>query len=798
MASTTRPPPAAVAVHPPPKGRRRRARQPAAEAGPKDARGPLLGTLLGGLLGAMLGLAAQGMVRAGRHGTPLWDEVVHALTVGNAAGSAWAIGGFLLGFLVTGLALRNRSTLLAFRLLGQALRVVLAAAAGLGFGALAYLDFHAAAGQAGHPGQALLDAFALGAFSNLASAFLLAGLLSGAFVGFLWAGRGSVRQAARLAAGATVGGIGGLVIYAVGHVLVRGPSLGPADFAFRMADAVFAFTPAEFLFVGVAAGCGALLSRYQWQLYGILTFVSLVFVVIGYLAYSATVTLPQVEPSRRWFSYVLFAAETLTLLMVVLYSFYTIDVASRKRWRRGPSDVLFSAYYLPKVAFHVPCFNEPPELVQDTLRSLLAVDYPQDRFVVMVCDDSTRPESQQPIEAFCRANGIPYMHRQDRRGFKAGALNDLLKATPEDVNLIAVIDADYQVEPEYLRETAGFFVDDRLGWVQTPQDYRNRHESFLTEQYYLADAYFYRTILPSRNEENSIIFCGTMGILRRRALEQVGGWGEHHITEDAELSVRLLNKGWRSLYVNKTYGRGLIPSTFEGYRKQHYRWAFGGGRILRSHALRLLFGRFTFRQRLDYLVGTLNWFEGALIFAIAATLLLLGLGELLGFPLVTHHRHEVLLVGLVPVFLLVDGITRVHLVLRRTIRLGFGGTLGILGMWFSVKFSNMRAAFKALLGFRLPFVRTSRKAGTGMGRAQALANAVRLTKLESVMSLLLYVTSAALLVQVAATDPDARLRMGRLLLASWLAFYGTAFLAAPLYAYRSSATPRRRHRTVRS
>ncbi|MFO1533281.1 MAG: glycosyltransferase family 2 protein, partial [Thermoplasmatota archaeon] len=327
--------------------------------------------------------------------------------------------------------------------------------------------------------------------------------------------------------------------------------------------------------------------------------------------------------------------------------------------------------------------------------------------------------------------------------------------------------------------------------LQTPQDYRNRTQSFLTEQYYLADAYFYRTILPSRNEENSIIFCGTMGMLRKRALTEAAGWNETCITEDAELSVRLLNAGWRSLYINRTYGRGLIPATFEGYKRQHYRWAFGGGRILRTHALRLLFGRFTFRQRLDYMLGALNWFEGAFLLVLSGFVLSVGLADASGNSIVTHHSQEILLVGLVPLLLLLDGLTRVHLVLRRSVRLGFGGTLRMLAMWWSVKFSNTRAAMKGLLGFSMAFLRTRKDSGPLLGRNASVRRALRLTPFESFMSLLLIGTALAVTVHLAAAGAaTAGAFTARVFLTFWLLYYGLLFAAAPIYAYKSFVTLR--------
>src|SRR5439155_9203648 len=133
----------------------------------------------------------------------------------------------------------------------------------------------------------------------------------------------------------------------------------------------------------------------------------------------------------------------------------------------------------------------------------------------------------------------------------------------DDVALVGIVDADYWVQPDYLQNVVGYFVDPRISFVQTPQDYRNIEESFLTRQYKLAEAYFYQGVMPSRNEQSSIIFCGTMGILRASALKQVGGFAEDQICEDAEISVRLAAAGWESLYVNRSFGKGLMPAVFD-------------------------------------------------------------------------------------------------------------------------------------------------------------------------------------------------------------------------------------------
>jgi cellulose synthase/poly-beta-1,6-N-acetylglucosamine synthase-like glycosyltransferase len=750
---------------------------------------------IGAVIGAFLALALHAMWT----GHSALEAIVRAPRgLFLPLGARVFLAGAFLGFILVGAVIRNRLVMLGLRGLGRTAVVVGGMSAGALLGGLVYVVVQS--GQTGAPFSEAIAQAVAEARDGPAAPYVLGGAVAGLAGTLYLGGRATLHMGARVVAGGFIGALAGLIIYSIAYVLVFVPDgYDSAGLLALAGEAMYSFTASQLLLVGVAATAGAVLSRYSWRLYGILTFVSLLFVVLGYIIYSLSTTIPEVPARDRWLSILLFSAEVSSLLMVLLYSFYTIDVAARKHWRRSTIEASFSPYYLPKVAIHVPTYNEPFGLVKETLEHLLRLDYPSDRLVLMVADDSTRPECSEPLRAFCASRGIHYHRREDRTGYKAGALNMLLEKTPADCNLLAIIDADYQVEPEYLRETVGFFVDPDLGWLQTPQDYRNRHQSFLTEQYYLADAYFYRTILPSRNEENSIIFCGTMGILRMRALLDVGGWNETCITEDAELSVRILNSGWSSLYVNKTYGRGLIPATFEAYKKQHYRWAFGGGKILRTHLGRFLFGRFTFRQRLDYLVGSFNWFEGLFIFGIALFILTMAGLDLAGFDVVTHHDTEILLVGLVPLFLLFDGLTRVHLVLRRAVNLTFGGTLRILGMWFSVKFSDMRAALKAVIGMSIPFVRTPKAPATRPAKIESWGLALRLTRFETSMAVVLIV--GALLMAgkslFAGGQTDAQ-STGRLFLAFWLTYYAVVFAAAPLYAYKSFATLRTEEEAVKA
>src|SRR5687768_3510971 len=122
-----------------------------------------------------------------------------------------------------------------------------------------------------------------------------------------------------------------------------------------------------------------------------------------------------------------------------------------------------------------------------------------------------------------------------------------------------------------------------------------------------------------------------MGILRRRALEEVGGFAEDQICEDAEISVRLAAAGWDSLYVDRSFGKGLMPAVFDSYKKQFHRWAFGNVKIFFARLGMILRSRMSARRKLDFLVSNLHWFDGFFVTAIAGTLLYIGMGPLLGY-----------------------------------------------------------------------------------------------------------------------------------------------------------------------
>ncbi|HEX7077122.1 MAG TPA: glycosyltransferase [Candidatus Eisenbacteria bacterium] len=421
-----------------------------------------------------------------------------------------------------------------------------------------------------------------------------------------------------------------------------------------------------------AVGVLAVALADDWNAIGQAALAATLSVSALFLVYIGVVTTTShLGPISLAFSLVLYALQAFALLLLVASTCEILDVVCRIRWRRiwRPSPIERD---FPRVSIHVPAYNEPPEMVKETLDALARLDYPN--YEVIVIDDNTTDERLwRPVEAHCRALGFRFYHLENWPGFKSGALNFALQETDPAVEVVGIVDSDYLVSPDWLRLCVGFFRDPSVGFVQTPQDYRDvAFDDRYAIACYDAYRYFFKISMASRNEHDGIIFAGTMGLVRRCVLEEAGGWDEWCITEDAELSIRILERGYHGCYVDRSFGRGLMPFNFEGLKKQRFRWAFGGMQILRLHWKSLLLGarsegrRLTWAQRWDYLLGGLQWLNDPVTFGFTA-LLLLGTVSLL----VAHSLFIQPLAGavlLVPILFVFIGVSRFLWALR--VRLG--------------------------------------------------------------------------------------------------------------------------------
>jgi len=277
-----------------------------------------------------------------------------------------------------------------------------------------------------------------------------------------------------------------------------------------------------------------------------------------------------------------------------------------------------------KVSVHLPAYNEPPDMLMQTLDALARLDYPN--FEVIVVDNNTREEATwRPVQAHCQLLGerFRFFHVAPLAGFKAGALNYALKQTAADAEVIAVIDSDYKVQPNWLSDLVPSFDNPRIAIVQAPQDYHDEHDSAFKAMCYAEYRGFFYIGMITRNERNAIIQHGTMTLVRRYVLWAVGGWAEWCITEDAELGLRVFEAGYEALYIPKSYGSGVMPDTFIDYKRQRFRWAYGAMQILRHHATALLrpaSSALTAGQRYHFIAGWLPWLADGfnLLFNIAA------------------------------------------------------------------------------------------------------------------------------------------------------------------------------------
>ena len=271
---------------------------------------------------------------------------------------------------------------------------------------------------------------------------------------------------------------------------------------------------------------------------------------------------------------------------VVVQNLESWEVLARRTWRRPNARREASPGFTPRIEIQVPTHNEPPELVCETLDRLAQLDY--DNFNVLVIDNNTEdPAIWEPLEVRCRALGdrFRFIHREGLTGAKAGALNFLLaEHSDRHAELIAVVDADYHVEPDWLEAVVGHFEDPEVGFVQTPHAYRNWQHSLYQRMCAWEYAFFFHTTMRSLNEHRAALTVGTMCVIRREALENAGGWAEWCLTEDSELAIRIHALGYSSVYMTEVFGRGLIPETFEGYKKQRFRWTFGPIQELKHHA----------------------------------------------------------------------------------------------------------------------------------------------------------------------------------------------------------------------
>ena len=495
----------------------------------------------------------------------------------------------------------------------------------------------------------------------------------------------------------------------------------------------------------LAVPLGLVLRTMLWPARFFLTATVMVSLVFGLTLVLVTFSTPA-PPFALGLSVVLLALELASLVLSLMFAFEIADVLGRGPMR-PPSQLPSGAEsFTPRVCLQVPAYNEPPELLRQTLEALARLDYP-DYIVQVVVNNTTDPALWMPVEQDCRRLGprFRFIHLPTWPGFKAGALNEATRRLDPDVEIVGIVDADYVVHRNFLRECVPALAEPTVAFVQTPQHYRDWRDSAYLRGLFYAYRYFFEVTMVARSRANAIIFGGTMGLIRISALKGIGGWAEWCITEDAEASLRLLANGWKAIYINRVFGEGLMPLDFDGLRRQRFRWAFGGIQILRRH-WKLLTGltgsRLTFAQRYYYLAGALGWFADPLGVGLALFLLCTSPFLALGHPLLLRQLIGILLA--LPIFLLVAGVLRLGWSVNVACRAPWRDVPLAAMVMFALTLTVTRACVSALVIERGVFLRTPK-----IRTPSRLASAVLATIPESAMA----AACAAVAVPVALFGP---------------------------------------------
>src|SRR3954468_10725076 len=361
----------------------------------------------------------------------------------------------------------------------------------------------------------------------------------------------------------------------------------------------------------------------------------------------------------------------------------------------------------PKVSIHIPAYFEPVEMLKQTLDAVSRLDYPNFECVCII-NNTPDPEFWQPIQDHCRALGerFKFINAEKVQGFKAGALRIAMERTAADAEIIGIIDADYVVHPDWLKDLVPVFADPSVGLVQAPQDHRDGDRSLM--HYIMNGEYagFFDIGMVQRNEENAIIVHGTMCLIRRAAMDMAGGWAGDTICEDTDLGLAIIEHGWLTHYTNHRYGHGLLPDTYEAFKKQRHRWAYGGFQIVKKHWRRFLprASRLTQDQRREFALGWLNWLGAESLGVLVAIL------NLIWVPIVAFADiaipDKILTLPIIAAFI----VSLVHFVALYRLRVPVKTPqmLGAMIAAMSVQWTVCRAVAQGLITEHLAFARTSK------------------------------------------------------------------------------------------
>jgi exo-beta-1,3-glucanase (GH17 family)/cellulose synthase/poly-beta-1,6-N-acetylglucosamine synthase-like glycosyltransferase len=416
-----------------------------------------------------------------------------------------------------------------------------------------------------------------------------------------------------------------------------------------------------------------------------------------------------------------FALALVLLIPLILVALARIEEISTIVFGHKPRRLIFSTPLapelpiVPKVSIHIPAHMEPPEMLKLTLDSVAGLDYPNFE-CILVINNTPDPAFWRPIEEHCLGLGerFKFVREDNLQGYKAGALRLALAHTASDAEIVGVLDADYVVQPNWLKDLVPAFADPKVALLQAPQDHRDGGRSAMHHAMNGEYAGFFDIGMVQRNEANAIIIHGTMCLIRRSALAAAGNWSSDTICEDTDLGLTILELGWSAHYTNRRYGHGLLPDTYLAYKRQRDRWAYGGFQIMKKHWRRFLPGAslLTREQKRGFSIGWLSWLGAESVGVLVAIL------NLIWVPFVAivgiAIPDKVLTLPILAAF----AVAVLHFIALYRLRVAIPGgqMLGSLFAAMAMQWTVARAVGYGLIRNGLPFVRTAKGGSAGRRR----------------------------------------------------------------------------------
>lgn len=308
--------------------------------------------------------------------------------------------------------------------------------------------------------------------------------------------------------------------------------------------------------------------------------------------------LPQ---GNAWLFALLIAGEIFHLWQAITYLYTVWDTSYSAKVDKN---------FQPWVDIYITVAGEPVEVVETTARAAMAQRYPNFRVYLLNDGLVAKKDNWQQIERLAQRLGIECITREKPGGAKAGNINNALNITASP--LVAIFDADQVPHKNFLSKTVGYFGDTSIGFVQTPQYYKNKGLNEITAGSWEQQEIFFGPICKGKNRLNSTFLCGTNMVIRKTALLAVGGMCEDNIAEDFLTSLFIHEQGWKSVYVPKILTEGLAPQDFLSYYKQQFRWSRGSLEVVFKYNPLFRKG-LSLAQRVQYLASASYYLSGLVV-----------------------------------------------------------------------------------------------------------------------------------------------------------------------------------------